>query len=121
MSEQVTRQCDFRVQEKRKYRACGERVPDDAPTVFSIGEKAYKGDLCANHQLLLEEVLAPFIEISEGYIQVGKAVRHLLQVGKGRVSQADMRAWLVENTDLDIAPTGALKKEAIDVYNAAHA
>lgn len=120
MSEQVTRACDFKIRDGRKYRACGERIPDDASTVFSIGETAYKGDLCATHRLQLEEALAPFIEISQGYTQVGKAVRQLIQTGNGRVSQADMRVWARKHTKFDIAPTGALRKEVIDAYNAAH-
>jgi hypothetical protein len=121
MSEQVTRTCDFKIRDGRRYRACGERIPDDEQTVFSIGEAAYKGDLCATHRLQLQEALAPFIAVSQGFTQVGKAMRRLMQTGNLQVTQADMRIWALENTDFEIAPTGALKKEVIEAFNKAHA
>lgn len=121
MSERVSRQCDFKVRDGRKWRVCDKPVPDDAPTIFSIGEFAYKADLCAEDRMKLEEVLAPFIEIAEGYTQVGKSVRQLLRTAKGQVTQADMRVWAMANTDFDIAPTGALRKEVVEAYEKAHA
>jgi hypothetical protein len=121
MSEDVIRRCDFKIRDGRKYRKCDKQIPDNAPTVFSIGEFAYKADLCAEDRMKLEEVLAPFIEIAEGYTQVGKSVRQLLRTVNGQATQSDMRAWARKNTKFDIAPTGALKQEVIDAYNAAHA
>lgn len=121
MSEDVIRRCDFKIREGRKYRAHGEQIPDNVPTVFSLGETAYKGDLCEAHQLLLAEVLAPFIDISQGYVEVNRSVRQLLHAGKGRASQSDMRAWAMENTDFDVHPTGALKKEVIEAFWKANA
>jgi hypothetical protein len=122
MSEEVTRRCDFKIQEKRKYVDCGVRIPDDLPTVFALGEDVYDADLCSKHRLALQEALAPFIAISSqaGSTPVSKAIKKALLALSGAPTQTDMRIW-AQNNGYDVAPTGSLKKEIVQAYNEAHA
>lgn len=121
MSEVVSRRCDYRIPEKRKYRVCGKPIPDDVPTVFSIGEIAYAVDLCEECKLRLDEALAPFIEISDTeFAKVGSAVRKALQAFDGsRFTLADVREW-ARQQGYPVADTGMLRQSLIDSYREAH-
>jgi hypothetical protein len=121
MSQTLVLRCDFRIADKRKYRTCGQEVPGNVPTVFSLGEVAHRADLCAEHQLRLQESLAPFVAIAEvGYAPVGKAVRKLLDANGGKATSADLRVWAREN-GYHVADTGAIRKEVKDAYKLAKA
>ena len=116
MSQDVIRRCDFRIRGGHK---CGQVVPNNEQTVFSLNEDAYLDDLCDEHKLRLAEVLAPFIAIADaGFTQVGAAVRKaLLQSGGGMTTEADIRAWARENG----YQVGQFGRIAADVQAAYHA
>lgn len=122
MSEEVTRRCDFQIAEKRRYRDCGVRIPDDMPTVFALGNEVVEADLCADHQMALQDALAPFLAIGrdDSSSPIVKAIQKALQTLHGAPTQTEMRIW-AQNNGYDVAPTGTLKKEIIEAYNQAHA
>lgn len=121
MSEEVTRHCDFRIQERRKYRNCGERVPGDQATEFSVGEEVYLADLCGKHQIELSEALAPFVEIATlRSVRVGHLLRKALVHRDGsRFKTADARRWLQEN-GYPVSKSGVIREDLLDAYRDAY-
>lgn len=117
MSEAVTRRCDNRFMYRRKIKTCGNPIPEDRPTVFSIGDTAYAVDLCDECKLRFAEAVAPFVEIARPeFIRVNGAVRKAIRAQNGEpFPQADVRKWLREN-GVRVSHTGRIKQEYIDDY-----
>lgn len=120
MSQQVTRRCDLKIREGKKYRVCGNEIPSDEPTVFSLADKPYAGDFCDDCKMRLQEALAPFIEACDpALVNIGPAVRSALKALAGRASEADIRAWALEN-DIEVSSMGRVAKDVQDAYHEAH-
>lgn len=115
--QEVVRRCDKLI--GTKGNRCGERVPDDSPTLFSFQGVAYSSDLCEKHQSELEAVLAPFLTTAEPTTtKSGHAVRKAMRGKKGAFTTKDVREWLTAN-GREVAGSGRLPNALIEEYKEA--
>lgn len=119
MAEKISRYCDFEVTRKRQKQECGNPVPNDEPTAFTVGTTRYLMDLCEEHQETLGDTLAPFIAIAHDAQQRrGTQVRKAIQGKEGAFTVKDVREWL-KAQGRDVPPTGRLPNSVIEEYQAA--
>lgn len=116
MAQEVLRNCDYPVD--KQGTACGERVPNDKPTTFTLRDDQFETDLCEQHIETLDACLQPFIGVSRA-VRRGSTLHTVLRGKRGTFTTSDVRQWLREQGK-DVAPSGRLPEQFIQDYVAAH-
>ncbi len=113
--QEVIHRCDFEV----KGQACGNTVPDNKPTTFSVDAVSYEMDLCEKHKKEFLGVMQAYLTIAEPTTaRAGKAVRQALKGKKGTFTTKDVRKWLLEQ-GREVSPTGRIPNALIEEYRVA--
>lgn len=113
--QEVIHRCDFDV----KGKACGNDVPDNSATTFSIDAVSYEMDLCATHRKQFTSVMQPYLTIAQPTTaRAGKAVRQALKGKRGTFTTKDVRRWLLDQ-GREVSPTGRIPNSLIEEYKVA--
>lgn len=114
--QEVIHRCDKEVRGGK----CGDVVPDNTPTEFSVDAVSYEVDLCAKHKKEFETAMRPYLSIAEPIsARAGKAVRQAIK-GRGGATftTRDVRRWLQEQ-GREVSPTGRIPNAQIEEYRVA--
>lgn len=121
--EQVQRFCDFDVKAKRgEVRPCGQRLPNDQPTSFTVFGKSYEVDICEEHQEVLRGCLAPFVDKAKKVkpvrnVETNSRGRLVHRRGQAAFTTKDVRVWAQER-GIEVAPAGRLPTSLVEDYKA---
>ena len=109
-----SRLCDQLIGTKGKR--CGEPVPNDEPTSFTLDGVGYEGDLCGAHKEDFKKAIEKFLAISEPTTtRAGNAIRKAMKGKSGAFTTKEVREWaLAQGRDVSIS--GRVPNSLIEEY-----